>query len=195
LLLTRLKKKPTLCSVFQKLSYISLVLLNKQGRPEPFKARGECRKAIRVGKTQINQLIMEQNSQSNPLAGLHKQKLYALIVAAVGVISCILPWWKVSYGGFSLGSINGLHELGWLTFLGFIGAGVVTFVMGDKTKPYEGQEKMIAMACFGVAGAVALIQFLRQTKFTSFGLYLAILAGAAGLLWIMGIIKLPENKK
>ena len=129
---------------------------------------------------------------------LHKQKLYALIVAAIGVISCILPWWKLSYGGGGFGglsySINGLHELGWLTFLGFIGAGVVTFVMGDKTKDYEGQEKMIAAACFGVAGAIALIQFLRQTKYVSFGIFLAIAAGVLGALWVMGMVKIPEKK-
>jgi ABC-type enterochelin transport system permease subunit len=137
---------------------------------------------------------MEQNSQSNPLAGLHKQKLYALILAAVGVISCILPWWNVSYGGLSLGSINGLHGLGWIAFLGFIAAGVVTFVMGDKTKPYEGQERLIAAACLGGAGAIALIQFLRQTKFASFGIFLAIIAGVLGALWVWGIVKMPEKK-
>ena len=138
---------------------------------------------------------MEQNAQSNPLAGLNKQKMYALILAAVGVIACILPWWKISYGGYGIGvSINGLHELGWLTFLGFIGAGVVTFVMGDKTKEYAGQEKMIVMACFGVAAAIALIQFLRQTRFVSFGIFLAIAAGVLGLLLVMGIVKMPANK-
>jgi hypothetical protein len=137
---------------------------------------------------------MEQNSASNPLAGLHKQKLYALIVAGIGVISCILPWWRISYGGFGGVSINGLHELGWISFLGFIGAGVVTFVMGDKTKPYDGQEKMYAAACFAAAGAIALIQFLRQTKFVSFGLFLAIAAGVVGALWVWGIVKMPEKK-
>lgn len=112
---------------------------------------------------------------------LHKQKLYALIVAAVGLISCFLPWWKVSLGGFGGGySINGMHDLGIVSFLGFIGAGVVTFVMGDKSKPFEGQAKMIAAACFAGAALFALIQFLRQTSYTSFGLYLAILAGIAG---------------
>lgn len=126
---------------------------------------------------------------------LHKQKLYALIVAGIGVISCILPWWKISYGGFGGGlSINGLHELGWITFLGFIGAGVVTFVMGDKSKPYEGQEKMIAAACFGAAGAIALIQLLRQTKYISFGIFLAIAAGVLGALWVWGIVKMPADK-
>ena len=125
----------------------------------------------------------------------HKQKLYALTLAAVGVVSCLLPWWKISLGGFGGYSINGLHELGWLSFLGFIGAGVVTFVMGDKTKAYEGQEKMIAAACFGGAGAIALIQFLRQSSYTSFGLYLAIAAGVLGALWVWGIVKLPDTPK
>ena len=126
----------------------------------------------------------------------HKQKLYSLIIAGVGAISCLLPWWKISFGeSFGGYSINGLHGLGWLSFLGFIAAGVVTFVMGDKTKIYEGQEKTIVMACFGGAGGIALIQFLRQTSFASFGIFLAIIAGAAGVLWIMEIIKLPENKK
>jgi peptidoglycan/LPS O-acetylase OafA/YrhL len=125
----------------------------------------------------------------------HKQKLYALIVAGVGFIAMFLPWWKVSlggYGGFGGGySINGMHEIGILAFLGFLGAGIVTFAMGDKTKPYEGQAKMITAACFGVAGLIALIQFLRQTKFTSFGLYLAILAGIAGAV-IVYVLK-PEQ--
>ena len=137
---------------------------------------------------------MEQNSQSNPLTGLHKQKLYALIVAAVGVIAMFLPWWNVSYGGFGGISINGMHELGLLAFIGFAGAGVVTFIMGDKSKPYEGQPKMIVAACFAGAALITLIQFLRQTRFVSFGLFLAIIAGVLGALWVWGIVKLPDNK-
>ena len=131
---------------------------------------------------------------------LHKQKLYALIIAGVGLIAMFLPWWKISfggYGGFAGGmstTINGLHELGFISLLGFIGAGAVTFAMGDKTKPYEGQPKMIAAACFAGAALIALIQFLRQTKFASFGIFLAIAAGVVGALWVWGIIKLPENK-
>lgn len=128
---------------------------------------------------------------------LHKQKLYALIIAGVGLIAMFLPWWKISVGyGFGGVSVNGMHDLGILAFLGFVGAGVVTFVMGDKTKPYDGQPKMIAAACFAGAGAVGLIQFLRQSSYTSFGLYLAILAGIAGavLVWIIKPEQL-ENKK
>ncbi|MBK6938327.1 MAG: hypothetical protein IPH18_16810 [Chitinophagaceae bacterium] len=137
---------------------------------------------------------MEQNSQSNPLNGLNKQKLYALILAAVGVIACILPWWKISFGGFGGYSINGLHDLGWLSFIGFIGAGVLPFVVGDKAKEYEGQEKLYSLIAFAAGGGIALIQFLRQTKFTSIGIFLAIAVGVLGVLWIMGIVKLPDNK-
>ncbi len=125
---------------------------------------------------------------------LHKQKLYAVIIAAVGLISVFLPWWKISYGfgGFGGGySINGLRDLGIISFLGFIGAGVVTFVMGDKSKAFDGQIKMIVAACFGAAALFALIQFLRQTRFTSFGLYLAILAGIAGVV-VVYVLK-PEQ--
>jgi hypothetical protein len=142
---------------------------------------------------------MEQNTQSNPLAGLNKQKLYALIVAAVGVIACLLPWW--SFGGGSIMgypvpkvSHNGLIGIGWLSFIGFIGAGVVAFVMGDKSKEYAGQEKMITAACFAGAGLFALIQFLRQSKGTSIGIFLAIAAGVVGALWVWGILKLPAKK-
>lgn len=130
---------------------------------------------------------MEQNSQSNPLTGMHKQKLYALIVAAVGLLSVFLPWWKFSLGGFGGYSVNGLRDLGILTFLGFIGAGALIFAMGDKTKAYAGQEKLITAACFAGAGLFALIQFLRQSSFVGLGLYLSILAGIAGavLVWFI----------
>ena len=128
---------------------------------------------------------------------LHKQKLYALIVAGVGLISMFLPWWHISFGGYGgygggfSQSINGLHELGFLSLLGFVGAGAVIFAMGDKAKPFEGQAKLIAAACFGVAGLIAIIQFLRQTKFASFGIFIAILAGIAGAV-IVYVLK-PEQ--
>jgi hypothetical protein len=113
---------------------------------------------------------------------LHKQKLYAVIIAGVGVISVFLPWWKFNFGGFISNSQNGLKDIGIITFLGFLGAGIVPFVMGDKTKPFEGQVKLIVAACFAGAGLFALISFLQQTKFTSIGIYLAILSGIGGAL-------------
>jgi len=133
---------------------------------------------------------------------LHKQKLYALIVAAVGLISMFLPWWHISYGGYGgFGgglsvSVNGLRDLGFISLLGFAAAGGVTFAMGDKSKPFEGQPKMIAAASFAAAGLIAVIQFLRQMSYASFGIWIAILAGVGGavLVWVIKPEQLGGNK-
>lgn len=138
---------------------------------------------------------MEQNAQSNPLNGLHKQKLYAIIIAAVGIISCILPWWHISFGAYGGYSVNGLHKLGILAFIAFIGAGVVPFVMGNKAMPFSGQDRTAELAAFGVAAGATLITLLANMRFLSFGIFLALLAGVLGLLFVLGIVKLPENKK
>ena len=136
---------------------------------------------------------MEQsNQQTNPFSGLHKQKLYALVAAVVGVISCFLPWWSFGYSGLYSVSVNGMHELGLLAFLGFIGAGIVSF-LGDKTKPYEGQFKMIAAGAFALAALITLIQFLRVTSGASFGIWLSLIAGIAGAV-IVYVVK-PEKLK
>lgn len=137
---------------------------------------------------------MEQSTQqTNPFSGLHKQKLYALVAAVVGVIGCFLPWWSFSFGGFGLGggySINGMHDLGILAFLGFVGAGVVTF-LGDKSKPFEGQFKMIAAGAFALAALITLIQFLRIMTGASFGIWISLIAGIAGVV-IVYVMK-PEQ--
>jgi hypothetical protein len=137
---------------------------------------------------------MEQsNQQTNPFSNLHKQKLYAFIAAVVGVIACFLPWWSFSFGGFGLGggySINGLHDLGILAFLGFIGAGIVSF-LGDKTRPFEGQFKLIAAGAFALAGLITLIQFLRISTGASFGIWISLIAGIGGAV-IVYVLK-PEQ--
>jgi len=128
----------------------------------------------------------------------HKQKLYALIAGVVGVISCFLPWWSfsISFLGqrFGGGSINGMHDLGIIAFLGFAG-GIALCFLEDKTKPFEGQFKLIAAACFGGAALFTLIQFLRATSYTSYGLWLSLVCGVAGavIIWVVKPEQL-ENK-
>ena len=125
---------------------------------------------------------------------LHKSKLYAVILAAIGVVSCLLPWWHVSFGGYGGVSINGLHRLGIVSFIAFLGAGAVPFLMGDKSKPFEGQDKMIEAACFGGAAAFAVITLVANMHYLSFGIFVAILAGVLGALFVWGMVKMPENK-
>jgi hypothetical protein len=141
---------------------------------------------------------MEQNTQ-NPLAGLNKQKLYSLIGAGVGLLALFLAWAKVSYGGFGGGSVNGLHGEGFISLLGVAGVTTACF-MGDKSKMFEGNMKFIAMGGFGAMILGALIAFLNISGKghgivkPGLGIWLEILAGAAGLLFILGVIKVPDNK-
>jgi hypothetical protein len=120
----------------------------------------------------------------------HKQKLYALIAGIVGVISCFLPWWSFSISflgqNFAGGSVSGMHDLGIIVFLGFAG-GIALSFLGDKTKPFDGQFKLIAAACFGGAALFTLIQFLRATSYTSYGLWLSLVCGIAGgvIIWVL----------
>lgn len=129
--------------------------------------------------------------------GLHKSKLYSVILAAIGIISCLLPWWHISfnYGGFGGGgvSINGLHKLGIVTFIAFIAAGALPFVMGDKSKPYGDQDKKITAACFGGAAVFALITLLANMHYLSFGIFIAIAVGVIGALLTWGMVKVPKG--
>lgn len=124
---------------------------------------------------------------------LHKQKLYALIAAGLGFIGCLLPWYsfKSSFLGQNFGgSVNGLHGLGILAFLGFIGAGALCFI-GDKLKPFDGQFKLIAAGCFAGAALFTLIQFIRASSFTGIGIWLSLIASIAGAI-IVYVLK-PEQ--
>jgi hypothetical protein len=148
-------------------------------------------------KSQMSRLNQNQPTIMENL-NLHKSKIIGLIIAAVGIISCLLPWWHVSFGGlYGIGggySINGLHRLGIVTFIAFIGAGIVPVLLGDKTKPFEGQAKMITAALFGGAAFFALLTLVFNLHFLSFGIFLAIAVGVIGALFVWGMVKMPENK-
>jgi hypothetical protein len=137
---------------------------------------------------------------------LHKQKLYALILAGVALISLFLPWATVNVRGFGGGSVNGLRGWGFLALLGVAAVAVASF-MEDKTKEYMGNMKMVAMGGFGVIALAGVITFIRLMSAgghggelagygvsTGFGVYICVIAGVLGLLWIMGIVKMPPQK-
>lgn len=131
---------------------------------------------------------------------LHKQKLYALIIALVAFISLLLPWLTTSFGG----SLNGLRGLGLLSLLG-IGAVVALSLMGDKSKEYDANAKKLVMGGFGAIVLGALLFLLTKNSTygggilgsllkPGLGLWLCIIAGLAGLGLSSGIIKIPESK-
>lgn len=141
----------------------------------------------------------------------HKQKLYSLIAAGIALVSIILPWMSLK-GGFG-GSLNGFHSWGLLSVIGVIGVVVACF-LEDKTKPFEGKFKQIALGSFGAIALGAVIFLIRILTFgggtygsgeyrvkisnpytPGFGLFICLLVGAAGVLYILGIIKIPDTKK
>ena len=138
---------------------------------------------------------------------LHKQKLYALILAGVALVAIILPWMTVSvnFGGYGGGSrsVNGFRGWGYLSLLGIAAVAVATF-MEDKTKEYMGNMKMVAMGGFGAIAVGAIVFFIRISQVggggyqgvkssAGFGLFIEIAAGVLGLLWIMGLVKAPQK--
>ena len=134
---------------------------------------------------------------------IHQQKLYALIAGGVALLGLILPWAVIpGFGGFGGGnSSNGFGGWGLLSLLGVIGV-VVSSLMGDKTKEYDKNFKLVAMGSFGGIFLGAFIVFMHlsgnRTGFgcvkTGVGLWFCLLAGIGGLLWVAGIIKPPKKK-
>jgi hypothetical protein len=133
----------------------------------------------------------------------HKQKLFALIVAGIALISLMLPWISINFLGASQ-SVNGFRRWGILSLIGIIGVGGLTF-MGNKAEDYTAEFRKYVMAAFGAIALGALLFLLRKNSVmgggifgdivkTGFGLWLCLLAGLAGLALTYGLIKVPDKK-
>lgn len=122
---------------------------------------------------------------------LHKQRKFVLVAAAVGTISCFLPW--ASALGFTVA--NGLHGKGILVFMAFIAAGVIS-LLGKTTDAFD---KAMWMAVL-IAGAIALLfTVLFMTDISGafgasigFGLWIALLS-SIGVLASAWAYKSPSD--
>ena len=136
--------------------------------------------------------------------GFHKSKLYSLILGGVALISMILPWFTVSAGGFGGISKNGFNSWGLVTLIG-VGLVAAACFMGDKSKTFDDMGRKLALAGFGAIAGGAVIYLIRilsvgGSKYggmvkasPGFGLFIALAAGAIGLLLLLGIIKVPKS--
>lgn len=139
--------------------------------------------------------------QTNNSINMHQQKLYSLIGGGIGFIGLILPW--VSYGGFGgMGGTSGNGFSGWgiLSLFGVIGV-VVSSFMGDKMQPYDNNFKLVAIGSFVALALGALIVFMQLSNSgfggvkSGIGVWLCMIAGILGVLWVTGVIKLPPPSK
>jgi len=136
--------------------------------------------------------------------GFHKQKLYSLILAAVALISLLLPWITVSAGGFGGASKNGFGGWGLLALIG-VGLVAAACFMGDKSKVFDDMGKKLALGGFGAIAGGAVIYLIRILTYgggkyggivktsPGFGLFIGLAAGAIGLLLLLGMVKVPKS--
>lgn len=129
----------------------------------------------------------------------HKQKLYCLIFAGVGLIALLLPWISVSFGFMGGFSENGFHGTGIISLIGVLGVAAAC-LLGDKALPFDDQFKKVALGSFGAILLGALILFFRALAngglgALGIGLWLTIIVGGVGLAFLLGKINLPDIKK
>ncbi len=134
--------------------------------------------------------------------GFHKSKLYSLILGGVALISMILPWFTVSAGGFGGISKNGFGSWGLVALIG-IGLVAAACFMGNKSATFDDMGRKLALGGFGAIAGGAVIYLIRILTLgggyagikasPGFGLFIALAAGAIGLLLLLGIIKVPKS--
>jgi hypothetical protein len=145
------------------------------------------------------------NQQQNQLnLNLHMQRIVTLIIAAVILIFLFLPWLKKSAQGYQTTTYMGFAIWGGIVCAVGVAGVIVTCLMGDRLQPFTKQTKVIAMVCFGIILLIAIIaaiassgteqaqneyyQIVEQKKSAGIGAWLTIVAGAAGLAWVSGIL-------
>jgi hypothetical protein len=133
---------------------------------------------------------------------LHKQKLYALIVALVGFIALLLPWVTVQGNTWR----TGFNSWGIVSLFGII-AVIIASLMGDKTKEYEGNLKLIALGGFVAVSLGAFITLLTRNSAvggmyrgnggvdSGFGIWLSFIVASTGTALVSGQIKIPDKNK
>lgn len=137
--------------------------------------------------------------------GLHKSKLYSLILAGVALISLFLPYVTVSAGGYGVGaSANGLKGWGLLVLLG-VGVVAASCFMGNKAAAYDDQGKKLVLGGFGAIAGGAAIYLIRILTMgggkygglvkvsPGIGLFIGLVVGVIGLLLALGKIKVPKS--
>lgn len=98
---------------------------------------------------------------------MHKQRIFNIVAASIGVFSFLMPWFILSTGSLgnlfgddfsSMHMISGFHGLGILVFLFYVGAFIIPF-LGNKHLPYDKTIWMISLCLYCAAFLVTFIVF------------------------------------
>jgi len=90
---------------------------------------------------------------------MHKQRIFILVAAGVGLLGCLLPWQVASAGFFGTISANafGSGWVGYATLAGVLAAAGIMFKDTDKTTVIPADTRKIVLAA---GGAVVLFSLL-----------------------------------
>lgn len=130
---------------------------------------------------------------------LHKQRLVTIGIGALGLIFLFLPWIKTGSASHMGYGIWG----GIICALAFAVAIVDSILLGDKTKPFDKQGKLIAIISFALALLLTIIVLISASgtsqvsngyfvvefkKSAGIGVWLSLILEIGGLVWVTGIL-------
>lgn len=130
---------------------------------------------------------------------LHKQRLITVAIAALGLIFLFLPWVKLA-GQSNMGYVVWGGIISALAFAAVIANSIL---LGDKTKPFDKQGKLIAIIAFAVAFLFTIIVLIVSNGTTQvqqgfyvfevkrsagIGVWLTLILEIGGLVFISGIL-------
>jgi len=108
---------------------------------------------------------------------MSKQRKFILIAAGIGIIGMFLPWVDI---GFI--SANGMHGVGILLFLCFLGCGILS-LLGDQKSNLNSTYWMLTLIFSALIALIMIIKFLDIPSgaygIIGYGFYVALLSSVA----------------
>ena len=124
---------------------------------------------------------------------LHMQRIVSIIIGVLGLIFCFLPWVKEGEGYGSVSHMGFSIWGGIVSALAIAGVIVNCLLIGDRTKPFDKQGRIIAMICFAVMFLLAILVLVgsgtEQTRLNDY--YVLEVKKSAGIgVWLTLVISL-----
>jgi hypothetical protein len=109
---------------------------------------------------------------------MHKQRLFIVIGAVIGIAAAFLPWAKMSLFGMSISATGIEGGDGWVSLGLFAAAAGIAIATGDRSAELDGNMKKAIGGIGAGAAGFMLIELLRiGFDLASYGVYLSLLAG------------------
>lgn len=119
---------------------------------------------------------------------MHKQRIFILVAAGVGLLGCLLPWQVASAGFFGTISANAFSS-GWVgygTLAGVAAAAGIMFKDADKTAVIPAATRNIVLAAGGAVFLFSLIGIIIISSSSSGAYGFGVSMGMGPILSLIG---------